>query len=297
MKLDNHRAGFVTIAGAPNAGKSTLVNALLGRMLTIATEKPQTTRKLIRGIDNGPQHQIVYIDMPGHLDPHYALQRAMMQNVHHALQESDLVLWLVDGQKRSVDPFLMAERKRQKGPFWLLINKIDAFDEKKIREKVAYFKEKIAPTGILPISALHGTHLNVVKKMIHSYLPLHPPYYPKDATSDQSLPFLTGEIIRKAILTHYREEVPYSVEVKIDALEDRVGMMAIKSTIYVAKAGQKAILIGHNGEALKKMGRSARIELEAFFKKKVLLSQYVRVAKNWRENTKRLMEWGYSVKT
>ncbi len=289
----SHQAGFVNIAGKPNAGKSTLLNKLVDYPLSIATYKPQTTRRTIVGIDNQPNYQIVYVDMPGYLAPSYALQEAMMRQVKRALITSDVIVWLVDSREKEIDDFLLSNRKKQKAPFLLVINKIDLISEEELAERMAFWEERIAPTHIIPIAALHATNLTKLKAIILDYLPEHPPYYDKDEITTSTERFLVAEIIRKAIILHYRQEIPYSSEVMVDSFKEEEHILRIEATIYVERTSQKSIMIGKKGAALKKIGTLARKEIESIFKKKVFLSQYVKVANTWRSKPKQLTAWGY----
>ncbi|MEM9738107.1 MAG: GTPase Era [Bacteroidota bacterium] len=293
MHLSSHRAGFVNIMGKPNAGKSTLMNTLLGYSLSIATYKPQTTRHTILGIDNGKDHQIIYVDVPGYMKPHYELQKIMLRQVKRALIESDIIVWLVNSREKEIDDFLLDNRKMQTCPFLLVVNKVDLLDQAERAELSSFWQKNLNPTSTIFISALYQTNLDQLKAAILKYLPLHPAYYDKREITTRTERFLVAQIIRKAIILSYHQEIPYSTEVIVDSFKEKEDILCIEATIYVERMSQKSIVIGKKGAALKKIGIQARKEIESIFKKKVFLSQYVKVSKDWRNQTKQLTAWGY----
>lgn len=287
-----HKAGFVSIVGKPNVGKSSLMNKLVGENLSIITSKAQTTRHRIMGILNGEDFQIVYSDTPGLLEPQYELQQAMMNYVKVSLEDADLILLVVElGEQYDEKHF--ARFKTIRTPILLLINKIDLGTPQQIQEKVLYWKGILNPKGIIPVSAMTGENLDQILTTIKDLLPEHPGYYPKDDLTDRSERFFASEIIREKILNNYQQEIPYSAEVGIEAFKDEESIIRIRAVIYVERESQKGILIGKGGSALKKVGTEARLDMEKFFGKKIFLETQVKVADNWRKQKLRLKQFGY----
>jgi len=287
-----HKAGFVSIVGKPNVGKSTLMNKLVGENLSIITAKAQTTRHRIMGILNGDDFQIVYSDTPGILEPKYELQQAMMSYVRVSLEDADLILLVVEAGEQ-YDEQLFARFKVLSTPILLLINKIDKVRGPIVEEKVRYWKELLNPKQIIPLSALTGENVDRVLMAIKDLLPEHPGYYPKDDLTDRSERFFASEIIREKILLNYEQEIPYSVEVGIESFKDEETIIRIRAVIYVERESQKGILIGKGGGSLKKVGTEARIDLEKFFAKKIFLETRVKVSDNWRKQKQKLKQFGY----
>jgi len=287
-----HKAGFVSIVGKPNVGKSTLMNKLVGENLSIITAKAQTTRHRIMGILNGDDFQIVYSDTPGILEPKYELQQAMMSYVKVSLEDADLILLVVEAGEQ-YDEQLFARFKVLSTPILLLINKIDKVRGSVVEEKVRYWKELLNPKQIIPLSALTGENVDRVLMAIKDLLPEHPGYYPKDDLTDRSERFFASEIIREKILLNYEQEIPYSVEVGIESFKDEETIIRIRAVIYVERESQKGILIGKGGGSLKKVGTEARIDLEKFFAKKIFLETRVKVSDNWRKQRQKLKQFGY----
>jgi GTPase len=290
-----HKAGFVNIIGRPNAGKSTLMNILVGERLSIITNKAQTTRHRILGIVNEEDFQIVYSDTPGILKPHYQLQEAMLKAVHEALEDADLFLWVAD----IAEPIPDAEEeivKKLNGistPLILLVNKIDTSHQEQL-EKVLMAWAAIFPKAeILPISATEKFNIDSLKRRIVHLLPEAPPYFDKDQLTNRSERFFVSEIIREKILLHYDKEVPYSCEVVVTEFKEEAEIVRIRAEIYVNRESQKAILIGHQGSRLKKVGTDARKDIETFIQQKVFLELYVKVSKDWRDNPLHLKRFGY----
>jgi len=290
-----HKAGFVPIIGQPNVGKSTLMNALIGEKISIVTPKVQTTRQQICGIAHADDYQIVFVDTPGILTPAYMLQQKMLHNIKAALIGADLVLWLVDSTEESVPPLIdQLQVEAAHVPLLLVINKIDLLDETALHTRCHYWKGKIpALANIIAISALKGFNKEDFLTQIVSYLPTHPPYYPKDILSDKNERFFASEFIREQIFKHYQQEIPYATEVSIESFKAIENIIHIVAIIYVERKSQKAILIGKRGEALKKVGTMARQSLEYFLNKKVFLQQYVKVLPDWRYRDKTLKRLGY----
>lgn len=289
-----HKAGFVNIVGKPNAGKSTLLNQLMGEKLAIVTQKAQTTRHRIFGIYNEDDVQIVFSDTPGVLDPKYGLQEKMMDFVKESLQDADVFLFIVDtADKDEPSDFLIEKLNKIPVPVLLLLNKIDRSNQQDLEKKVEYWHSKIPKAEILPISALNAFNTEIILPKLKSLLPENPPYYGKDQFTDKSERFFVNETIREKILLNYEKEIPYSVEVVTEIFKEKEGIIFIDSIIYAERYTQKGILIGHKGEAIKKVGTEARLDLEKFFGKKIHLNLFVKVKKDWRKNDKDLKNFGY----
>jgi GTP-binding protein Era len=287
-----HRAGFVSIIGRPNAGKSTLLNALIGEKIAIVTEKPQTTRMNIQGILNvkaqrgRPAGQIVFIDTPGVHKPDSRLNRKMMQEIHAALESRDLVLLLVDALERfgPADEQVLELVKRSGAPVFLLLNKVDKLHKEKLLPLIERYRKLHAFQEVIPISAMKGEGLDVLLDKVVRALPSSPPYFPEDQLTDQPERFLASEIIREKVLLQTGKEVPYATAVIVERFEDLPKLLRIAAAIFCERDSQKAILIGKGGLKLKQMGTSARMELERRFNKKVYLELFVKVKPGWRQS-------------
>ena len=292
-----HKSGFVNIVGNPNVGKSTLMNALVGERLSIITPKAQTTRHRILSIVNEEDYQVVFSDTPGVIQPAYQLQASMMDFVRLALEDADILIYMVEiGEKQLKDESLMARIRNAKVPVLLLINKIDTSDQEFLEAQVAYWQETLPKAEIFPISALEGFGVEAVMGRLLKLLPEGPAYFPKDQLTDKPERFFVGEIIREKILEQFQKEVPYSVEVVTESFVEEEELIRIGSVINVERDSQKGILIGHKGSALKKLGTAARKDLEAFFGKQVYLELFVKVSKDWRSSDRQLRRFGYSSK-
>ena len=289
-----HKAGFVNIVGKPNAGKSTLLNQLMGEKLAIVTQKAQTTRHRIFGIYNEEDVQIVFSDTPGVLDPKYGLQEKMMDFVKDSLQDADVFLFIVDvTDKDEPNEFLVDKLNKIPVPVLILLNKMDASNQEALIEKVEFWHNLIPKAEILPISALEGFNTDIILPKLKTLLPENPPYYDKDQFTDKSERFFVNETIREKILLNYEKEIPYSVEVVTEIFKEKEGIIFIDSIIYVERDTQKGIIIGNKGDAIKKVGTEARIDLEKFFSKKIHLNLFVKVKKDWRKNERDLKNFGY----
>jgi GTP-binding protein Era len=290
-----HKAGYVNIIGNPNVGKSTLMNALVGERLSIITSKAQTTRHRILGIVNDDEHQIIFSDTPGVIDPAYKLQENMMDFVHGAFQDADILIYMVEtGEKELKDMKLFERLQNTDIPLILLLNKIDTVEQDFVKEQIGIWKERLPKAEIHPISALNKFNLDLVMDRIKELLPISPPYFDKDALTDKSERFFVGETIREKILKYYKKEIPYSVEVEVEEFFDEEEIIKIRAIINVARESQKGIIIGHKGRALKKVGTLARRDMETFFQKKIFLDLYVKVNKDWRNDDKQLKRFGYN---
>jgi GTP-binding protein Era len=291
-----HKSGFVSIIGCPNVGKSTLMNVLVGERLSIITSKAQTTRHRIMGIVSGDDYQIVFSDTPGILKPNYKLQEKMMEYVVSAFSDADVFLLIVDIYEDIVlDEKYLEKLKKTTTPVLLLLNKIDMATQEVLDTKLAEWKEKLPNAEIIPISALKKFNLENVMYRITQLLPVGEAFYDKDTLTDKPEKFFVSEIIREKILLQYKKEIPYSVEVVINSFKDEEKILKIQADIIVERESQKAIIIGHKGEALKKVGTRARIDAETFFAKKVFLELFVKVAKDWRNNDSNLRNFGYQI--
>ena len=292
-----HKAGFVNIIGNPNVGKSTLMNAFVGEKLSIITSKAQTTRHRIFGIVSSDDFQIVFSDTPGIIKPSYALQASMMDFVKSAFEDADILIYMVEiGEKELKDEAFFKRINQLDVPVLLLINKVDTSDQNVLEEQVAYWKEKVPRAEIYPISALRNFQTEVVFNRIIELLPESPAFFPKDQITDKPERFFVNEIIREKILLHYKKEIPYSVEVETESFADSETIIHIRSVIMVERESQKGIIIGHKGEALKRVGVEARADLEKFFGKQIHLELFVKVNKDWRNNVRQLRRFGYDIK-
>jgi len=292
-----HKAGFVNIIGNPNVGKSTLMNAFVGEKLSIITSKAQTTRHRIFGIVSGDDFQVVFSDTPGIIKPSYALQASMMDFVKSAFEDADILIYMVEiGEKELKDEAFFNRINKLDVPVLLLINKVDTSDQSVLEEQVAYWKEKVPRAEIYPISALRNFQTEVVFNRIIDLLPESPAFFPKDQLTDKPERFFVNEIIREKILLHYKKEIPYSVEVETESFADSETIIHIRSVIMVERESQKGIIIGHKGEALKRVGIEARTDLEKFFGKQIHLELFVKVNKDWRSNVRQLRRFGYDIK-
>lgn len=289
-----HKAGFVNIIGSPNVGKSTLMNVLVGERLSIITSKAQTTRHRIMGIVSGEDFQIVYSDTPGVLKPNYKLQESMMEFVHTALTDADVILFVTDiYEDIKIEEKILNKIKNAKAPVLLLINKIDLADQEKLEAKVQYWKEEVPAAEVIPVSALEKFNVNYVFDRIVALLPEGPGFYDKEQLTDKPEKFFVSEIIREKILMNYKKEIPYSVEVIVEAFKEEEKIIKIRAEIIVVRDSQKGIIIGHQGKALKKVGTEARKDIEAFFQKQVFLELFVKVNKDWRDSDTQLKRFGY----
>src|SRR5215471_11214448 len=286
------RSGFVSIIGRPNAGKSTLLNALVGEKLAIVTHKPQTTRNRIQGIVNVRNKrgkvtdQVVFIDTPGVHKPDSPLSRRMMKEVYDALEGRDLVLLIVDVTQKfgSGDQFVLDLLKKVESPVFLLLNKIDLIDKRKLLSIISEYSQRYDFKEIIPISATKKDGLERLIEIVVSALPTGPRFFPEDQITDQPERFLVSEIIREKVLIAAAQEVPYATAVVVEQFEESEKLVRIAATIYCERQGQKAILIGQRGAMLKRIGTSARMDIERLLGTKAFLELFVKVRENWRES-------------
>lgn len=289
-----HKSGFVNIIGSPNVGKSTLMNVLVGEKLSIITSKAQTTRHRILGIVNDEEHQIVFSDTPGIVDPAYKMHEGMMSFIKTAIGDADILLVMVEVRERKFkDEEILARLQKTSTPIILLINKIDEIDQSLLEEKVNFWQEQLPKAKVFPISALHQFNVDQVLLEIKAALPEAPPFYDKDQLTDKPEKFFVSEIIREKILMNYKKEIPYSCEVEIEEFKEEPNIIRIRAVIMVIRDSQKGIIIGHQGKELKRVGTKARIDMEKFFDKKIFLQLFVKVNKDWRNNEAQLKRFGY----
>lgn len=289
-----HKAGFVNIVGNPNVGKSTLMNQLVGEQISIATFKAQTTRHRIMGIVNTPEAQVVFSDTPGVLKPNYKMQEMMLAFSESALADADILLYVTDVREtptKNMD-FLEKVSKMEK-PVILLINKIDESEQNQLGDLVETWHKLLPKAEILPISAKNKFGTEILMRRILELLPESPAYFDKDQLTDKPAKFFVSEIIREKILRYYDKEIPYSVEVAVERFKEDDRLIRINAVIYVERDSQKGIIIGHQGQALKKVSAEARKSLEQFFGKKIFLETYVKVDKDWRSSKRELRLFGY----
>lgn len=289
-----HKSGFVSIVGSPNVGKSTLMNHLVGEKLSIVTAKAQTTRHRILGIVNEEDYQIVFSDTPGVINAAYKLHENMMGYVNASLQDADLVLFITDTQENEMNHKATLEKiKKLKVPVLCLINKIDLSNQEEVMEKALYWQNELPDALVFPISALHNFSIDAVWLKILSLIPENPPYYDKEEISDRPMRFFVSEIIRGKIFYLCQKEVPYSCQIEIEEFIEEENITRIRAIIIVERESQKGIVIGKGGEMLKKIGSSARFEIQKFLDKKVYLDTFVKVDKDWRSTEAKLKKYGY----
>lgn len=288
-----HRAGFVSIIGKPNAGKSTLMNALVGEKMSIITPKAQTTRHRILGIVNTDDYQIVFSDTPGVIKPHYALHESMMHQVDGSIVDADLILLVTDIYEEYDETDVLKKLEGSTAPLAVLINKIDKSDEETVKAKVDFWQEKLNPVAVFAISALHDHNVISVMNFVIEHLPEHPAYYDKDLLTDRNDRFFASEMIRAQLLKQYKKEIPYSAEVIVTAFVEGEKLHRISAEIIVERDSQKNIIIGQGGKMLKIVGTYARRDMEDFFQKKVFLEMFVKVIPDWRSKKNYLKQFGY----
>ena len=291
-----HKAGFVSIIGNPNVGKSTFLNSWIGEDASIVTPKSQTTRHRIKFIINSEDYQIVLSDTPGLIEPKYQLQNSMMKFLKDTLIDSDILLLMTTvGDKIIENEGFINKIKRIKTKIFLLINKIDLINQENLENEVYLWEMKLPGIRIFPISALNNFNIENVSKLTVENLPYSPAFFPKDQFADKSKRFFVNEFVREQIFHKFSKEVPYSTEVVTEVFDrSKDNIIKIESIIIVERETQKGILIGKNGLALKKVGIEARKKLEKFFKIKVHLKLFVKVNKKWRTNLRKLKDFGYN---
>lgn len=294
MKETNEfKSGFVNIIGRPNVGKSTLLNALMGEKLAITSSKAQTTRQRMFGILTKKNHQIVFSDTPGAIDPAYKLQEKMMGYVKTALEDADIILFMVALEDKNEYPQLIEMALNAEAPVLFLVNKTDQNKGSQTFDKNTYWKEQYPDLEILNISALAQEGTEELMHRILELLPNHPPFFPEDEITDKSERFICSEIIREKIFLNYQQEIPYSSEVVVTSFKEEELIIHIEAEIFVERDSQKGIIIGKKAASIKKVGMEARKDMEAFFGKKVNLKTFVKVEKDWRKDDRKLIRFGY----
>ncbi|MDP4282152.1 MAG: GTPase Era [Bacteroidota bacterium] len=290
-----HKAGFVSIIGSPNVGKSTLMNVLVGERLSIITHKAQTTRHRIMGIFSGEDFQIVYSDTPGIMKPHYLLHKAMLSAVMASLSDADVILLVTEIGEKFNHPEILEKLKSVDVPVVVAINKVDLSEQPVVLEEIGKWKNTLEKADIIAISAKHCFNTAELFERILKLLPESPPFYPKEELTDRSQRFFISEIIREKVLLDYTQEIPYSVEIVVDSFKEEDNIVRISAFIYTARESQKAIILGHQGRSIKKLGTDARKDIEEFLGKHVFLELKVKVTKDWREDERMLKRFGYNI--
>jgi len=289
-----HKAGFVSIIGKPNVGKSTLLNSLLGENLSIVTPKAQTTRHRIKGIYSDDHHQVVFSDTPGLLDPRYLMQEKMMDFVTASLEDADLVLYVTEAREYKADSPTLDRLRAIRSPVIVVLNKADQSDQAAIEAAVDWWKSNYSPYAIVPVAATEKFNTVALLELVKEALPESPAYYDKEDLSDLNQRFFASEIIREKIFIHFQEEIPYAAEVVITSYADTEDEVRISADIIVERDSQKAILIGKGGEGIKRIGTEARKHLQRFLGKHVYLSLFAKVEKDWRRKIAFLKRFGYT---
>lgn len=287
------KVGFVNIFGRPNAGKSTLLNVLMGEKLAIVSSKVQTTRHRIKGILNTPDYQIIFSDTPGIIEPKYKLHEKMMQAVKGALEDADLALLLVDMKEDKLEADVIFQSLNLRVPCMVVLNKTDESKEEKIKEATGFFKSKPYCKEVIGISALKQTNTEKLLVRILSYLKEGEPFFEGDELTDLPTKFFVGEQIREKIFQLYKEEIPYHTTVLVTEFKEKSTLIKVVATIIVQRDTQKGILLGEGGKMIKQLGTESRIEIEKFLGRKVFLELFVKVKPKWRDSDFMLKEYGY----
>ena len=294
LNLNMHKSGFINILGNPNVGKSTLMNCLVGENLSIITPKVQTTRHRILGILNNANYQLIFSDTPGIIEPKYELQSSMMDFVKNSFDDADIIIYMVEvGDRLKNNADIHNRLLKLKIPLIILLNKIDLTNQTNLENEADYWSTKFPNAEIFSISALNNFNIESLLQRLIDLTPKSPKYFPDDQMTDKSERFFVNEKIREKILMYYSKEIPYSVEVLTSEFKNEEKIIKIRSQILVERESQKAIIIGHKGNALRKIGTKSRKDLELFFDKKIFLDLHVKVIKNWRSDTKLLKKFGY----
>jgi GTPase len=290
-----YKAGYVALVGKPNVGKSTLMNALVGQKLSIATHKPQTTRHRILGILSKNNYQAIFLDTPGLIDPRYALQQIMVEKIHRAVSDADMVLVILDITEPDIPDAIIRSIDSRPIPVFLILNKCDLINRNDALPVIEKLNRTYSCTGIIPVSALLGEGIDILEDQIAIHLPEHPPYYPQDIVTEHPERFFVAEIIREQIFLLYEEEIPYSTTVLIEDFTEQEGRKdVIRAEIVVDRESQKPIIIGKGGAKLKSLGVRARKQIEEFLGRPVYLQLFVKTREKWRNTDAWLKRFGYS---
>ncbi len=289
-----HKAGFIAIVGKPNAGKSTLMNKLIGHDLSIVTHKAQTTRHRIRGVVTGDDYQLIFSDTPGIITPNYKLHNRMMEFVSDAFKDADAILLVMDATDKQFDAERFLKLNPSSKKIIVALNKIDLTTQEELEKTVHEINAKLKPEEIVPVSAKEKFGADMLLKALIKYLPQAPAYFSKDDLTDRSERFFVSEIIREKIFLQFEKEIPYSSEVVIEEFKEQKNITRIRAYVYVERESQKAILLGKNGSAIKKLGTDARKKIESLLQKKVFLELTVKIRDDWRNDENMLNNFGYN---
>lgn len=292
-----HKSGFVSLVGRPNVGKSTLLNHMIGEKVSIVSDKIQTTRHRIHGILSEEDAQIIFVDTPGVHKPKHELGDAMVNVSIQSLRDVDLVLFIINAEEGfgKGDQFIINKLKEINTPVFLVINKIDLVHPDDLLPLITLYTEKMVFSEVVPVSALNGNNVETLQSLIKSYLPEGPKYYHPDDKTDRSTQFRISELIREKVLFYTEEEIPHSVNVLVESIEEKEHIVHIHALIITERPSQKGILIGKRGSMLKQIGKEARMELEDYFDKKVNLQLWVKVVKDWRNRRSLLTQYGFDL--
>ena len=296
-EIQNFKSGYVSIIGAPNVGKSTLLNTILGQKLAIVTPKPQTTRNQIRGILTTDTHQIIFVDTPGLMNPKYRLQSEMVKTAYGALGDADVVLFVIDVARRDpdIEDTILKRLKRVESTTMLVLNKVDLVEKRTLLPILEDYSQKFEFAHIIPISALTTDGVPLLLEQIETYLPFGPHYFPEDQLSDLPERFFIAETVREKIMLMTRREIPYATAVVVEEFEKRQTnrsseILYIRAIVYAERQTQKQIIIGKSGKLIKRIGELARIDIEKFLDTRVFLELYVTVKADWRRDARKLEE-------
>ena len=296
-KHDNFKSGYVAIVGVPNAGKSTLLNRMLGEKISITSKKPQTTRNRILGVMHRPGAQLVFIDTPGIFEAKDTLNLRIVDTALSAIGDADLIVFVldVDNPDPASEYFLVRRLQEQLRPVILALNKIDLVEKSALLEIIRKWSTEYRFDVIVPISATEGTQIEKLIEAMENFLPYGPPYFPEDALTDLPQRFIAAEMIRETVFRLTGEEIPYATAVTVDAFKEEKGgkLVKIEATIHLERSSQKGIIIGKEGSKLKRIGTESRKKIEHLLETKVFLKLFVRVQKNWRKDTRALKKFGY----
>ena len=291
------KSGFINILGLPNAGKSSIINRLLGENFSIITSKAQTTRHRAYGIINGKNHQAIISDTPGFTRPTNKIHEYMNKKILESFKDADMILLIIElGVKSESNNKLVDKINKSKIPTLLVLNKVDKVNQTILEKEINYWKSELNNIEIWVISAKENFNVENLKNRLIELLPIGPKYFPDDTWTDKNERFFVNEIIREKILMNFKKEIPYSVEVITESFEEGLSIIKIRSIIMVERTSQKGIIIGHKGDAIKRVGTQARIDMEVFFNKKIFLDLQVKVNKNWRSSDNQLKRFGYNQK-